>query len=522
MRVAIIGAGASGLPAIKTCLEYGFEPICFEKSNDIGGLWRFKPGFCDDEGSVMKSTVINSSKEMTAYSDFPPPASFSNYMHNTQMLNYFRMYAAHFKLLQHIRFGHEVRSVRRAPNFEKTGQWVITFDNGSVTSEETFDAVMLASGHHSTPYSPKPWPGQDNFKGRVIHSHSYKDHRGYEDKHVVVVGIGNSGGDIAVELSRIARQVQLVTRSGAWIINRIFDHGQPIDLVIANRFAYFLQETLPQRLVDYAVEKKLNSRFDHARYGLKPAFSVSQAHPTINDDLANRLASGTVVIRPNISRFTHDGVMFADGEKVNDVDVVILATGYSFSFSYLEEGELIRVEDNEVTLYQNMYPPQLAKYNTLAVLGLIQPIGSIMPISEMQARVFCDVLAGRSRLPDEFNMRAHIVKSRIKSAKRYVARRRHTIQVDYVLYMDELADLIGAKPKIARYLLSSPSFAVKLLFGPDVAYQYRLNGPHPWNEAKRAIMNVEKRVFEPTRTRRTPETLAGKPPFKPYFLNLIV
>lgn len=310
----------------------------------------------------------------------------------------------------------------------------------------------------------------------------------------------------------------MATRSGAWIINRIFDYGEPIDLVYANRFAYKLYGIVPRQLVDYAIEKKLERRFDHARYSLKPAYGVSQAHPTINDDLANRIASGTVIVRPNISRFTENGVVFADGEQVDDVDVVILATGYSFTFSYLEDGELIKVENNEVTLYQNMYPPDLAKHNTLAVFGLIQPIGSIMPISEMQARVFCDVLSGRSRLPDEFDMRAHISKSRADSAKRYVARRRHTIQVDYVLYMDELADIIGAKPKISRYLLSSPCFAMKLFFGPDVAYQFRLNGPHVWSGAKRAIMEVQQRVFEASRTRRTPETLAGKPPSKPYCL----
>jgi dimethylaniline monooxygenase (N-oxide forming) len=317
--------------------------------------------------------------------------------------------------------------------------------------------------------------------------------------------------------------VQLVTRSGAWILNRICDFGEPIDLVFANRFAYFVHKILPRGIVDSTVERKLNARCDHARYGLKPAFSVSQAHPTVNDDLANRIASGTVIIRPNINRFTEDNVVvFDDGEKVTDVDVVILATGYSFSFSYVENGELIPVENNEVALYQNMYPPQLAEHNTLAVIGLIQPIGSIMPISEMQARVFADVLSGRSQLPNEYDMRRHMAEARAKSAKRYIASRRHTIQVDYVLYMDELADLIGAKPDIGRLMLSKPSFAMKLFFGPDVAYQYRLKGPHPWTGAEKAILGVQQRAFETSRTRRTPETLAGKPRSRPLWMMWLV
>ena len=72
---------------------------------------------------------------------------------------------------------------------------------------EIFDSVLMCSGHHTLPHFPKPWDGQSSFKGRILHSHSYKDHRGFEDKTVVVVGVGNSGGDVAVELSRIAKQV---------------------------------------------------------------------------------------------------------------------------------------------------------------------------------------------------------------------------------------------------------------------------------------------------------------------------
>lgn len=97
--------------------------------------------------------------------------------------------------------------------------------------EKVFDGVMLCSGHHAIPYVPKPWPGQEKFKGRILHSHDYKDYKGYEDKVTVVVGIGNSGGDCAVELSRISKQVYLVTRRGSWIYNRLFDRGEPVDMV---------------------------------------------------------------------------------------------------------------------------------------------------------------------------------------------------------------------------------------------------------------------------------------------------
>jgi dimethylaniline monooxygenase (N-oxide forming) len=75
----------------------------------------------------MKTTVINTSKEMTAYSDFPPPPEFANFMHNRKMLEYFEMYAKHFKLHDYIRFNHRVENVERAPSYRQDGKWLVTY-----------------------------------------------------------------------------------------------------------------------------------------------------------------------------------------------------------------------------------------------------------------------------------------------------------------------------------------------------------------------------------------------------------
>lgn len=92
-RVAIIGAGCSGLAAIKCCLEAELEPVCFESSADVGGLWRFTEEVKDVRGCVMESTVINTSKEMMSFSDFPAPRDFPNFMHHSKVLEYFQRYA---------------------------------------------------------------------------------------------------------------------------------------------------------------------------------------------------------------------------------------------------------------------------------------------------------------------------------------------------------------------------------------------------------------------------------------------
>jgi dimethylaniline monooxygenase (N-oxide forming) len=204
-RVLIIGAGASGMVAIKSCLEEGLLPFCLERSDHIGGMWRYSEKVEDGQASVMKSTVINTSKEMMCYSDFPIPAEYANFMHNTQLYKYFEKYADNFRIRDYIKFNHEVIELRQAEDFQKTGQWIVDYrdkTSGQETKGEVFDAVMVCTGHHAEKKMPN-FPGEKVFKGKIVHTHDYRSHVGYEDKRVVVVGIGNSGG----ELSKIAKQV---------------------------------------------------------------------------------------------------------------------------------------------------------------------------------------------------------------------------------------------------------------------------------------------------------------------------
>jgi dimethylaniline monooxygenase (N-oxide forming) len=216
-RVAIIGGGVSGLICIKCCLDGDLAPTCYEMTSDIGGLWNYDANAVNGKASVMKSTVINTSKEFMAFSDYPPPSEYPNYMHNTKLLEYFRMYAAKYNLKNYIRFQRCVTRIQPADDYEQTGCWMIYSvdaegkNKEAITNEicEKYDAVMLSTGHHAHP----KWidfPGLDKFKGRKLHSWQYKTPQGFEDKTVLVVGIGNSGGDMVVELGRIAKQVLMM------------------------------------------------------------------------------------------------------------------------------------------------------------------------------------------------------------------------------------------------------------------------------------------------------------------------
>ena len=110
-KVVVIGAGVCGLGALKCCLEEGLSAVCIERTDGIGGLWYYQDQQVDGRSSVMRSTTINTSKEMTCYSDFPMPDDFPNYTHNTKFLEYIQLYVKHFDLLRHIRFEKEVLKV---------------------------------------------------------------------------------------------------------------------------------------------------------------------------------------------------------------------------------------------------------------------------------------------------------------------------------------------------------------------------------------------------------------------------
>ncbi|MEQ2188252.1 hypothetical protein GOODEAATRI_013132, partial [Goodea atripinnis] len=444
-----------------------------------------------DRASIYHSVIINTSKEMMCYSDFPIPAHFPNFMHNSLIMDYYRMYADHFQLTKHIRFNTHVLNIKKRSDFSRSGQWDVETENKDGRREKhIFDAVMICIGHHCQPNLPlHDFPGIETFTGKYFHSRDYKTPEEWRNKKAVVIGIGNSGGDIAVELSRVTKQLYLSTRRGAWVLNRVGDDGIPLDLLF-NRVLNILRNVIPFSLICSLGEKRLNSRFNHSLYNLKPKHRLFSQHPTVNDELPNRILSGTVQVKPNIRRFHGSNVEFDDGSIVDDVDLVVFATGYNFSFPFLASN-VVPVSENQTSLYKYVFPPELDR-PTLAIIGLVQPLGAIMPISEMQAR-------WATRVFKALGYVLHILNSCF--VIRYVSSQRHTIQVDYIDYMDEIADLVGVRPRISRLLLTDPRLGLNLLLGPCTPYQYRLRGPGKWAGARQAIFTQWDRVAQPMQTR---------------------
>jgi len=179
-------------------------------------------------------------------------------------------------------------------------------------------------------------------------------------------------------------QVFLSTRRGSWVLNRIADDGLPVDYLYVRRFFTDIMEWLPQFIANSYTEHRLNSRFDHALYGLKPEHRFDAQHPMLNDELPNQVAAGNIVIKPNIRRLTETGVEFEDGSVVDDVDVVFYATGYVFGFPFMDHPAFV-VESNQVNLFKYVFPPDIQPA-TAAVIGCVQTKGAIFPVSEQQCR----------------------------------------------------------------------------------------------------------------------------------------
>ncbi|XP_077757784.1 flavin-containing monooxygenase 1 [Canis aureus] len=504
-RVAIVGAGVSGLASIKCCLEEGLEPTCFERSDDLGGLWRFTEHVEEGRASLYKSVVSNSCKEMSCYSDFPFPEDYPNYVPNSQFLEYLKMYANRFSLLKCIRFKTKVCKVTKCPDFTVTGQWEVVTQHEGKQESAIFDAVMVCTGFLTNPHLPlDSFPGINTFKGQYFHSRQYKHPDIFKDKRVLVIGMGNSGTDIAVETSRLAKKVFLSTTGGAWVMSRVFDSGYPWDMVFMTRFQNMFRNSLPTPIVTWLMARKMNSWFNHANYGLVPEDRTQLREPVLNDELPGCIITGKVLIKPSIKEVKENSVVFNNTPKEEPIDIIVFATGYTFAFPFLDE-TVVKVENGQASLYKYIFPVHLPK-PTLAVIGLIKPLGSMIPTGETQARWAVRVLKGIYKLPPQSVMTEEVNARKENKPSGFGLCYCKALQSDYITYIDELLTNINAKPNLFSLLLTDPRLALTIFFGPCTPYQFRLTGPGKWKGARNAILTQWDRTFKVTKTRIVQES----------------
>jgi dimethylaniline monooxygenase (N-oxide forming) len=446
-KVCVIGAGSSGIAAVKALHERGLDFDCFEKSNRVGGNWVYKNR--NGMSSAYRSLHINTSRERMEFADFPMPKSYPDFPHHTHIAEYFDSYVDHFAFRSRITFETGVERAGLAAD----GTWEVTTDDGA---RRRYDALMVANGHHWDARWPEPaFEGSDVFAGVQMHSHDYvgDDPSFFRDKRVVVLGMGNSAMDIAVESSFSAAATYLAARRGAWVIPKYL-FGRPLDQI-------FTTAGVPLRIREVVMRTLLRIGVgDMRRYGLPlPEHGPLDAHPTVSDDILSRLAHGEVTPKPNIARLTERTVVFADGSEV-EADIVIYCTGYRVTFPFFAP-DLIAAPDNDLPLFRRVFHPRIP---SVFFIGLLQPLGAIMPLAAAQSEWVCDYLSGRYALPAPAALRADMERERAAMFRRYVASKRHTMQVDYDDYLADLGKERrrgGERARTAGYPLPVPARAAE-------------------------------------------------------------
>lgn len=422
LKVCVIGAGSSGLTVAKALHEAGIPFDCYEKGSKIGGNWLYN----NDNGlsSAYQSLHINTSKQLMAFSDFPMPESYPDYPHHTLIYQYFEDYIDRFGFREKIQFNTTVQKVEMLG----TKRYFVHTDK---FSPQEYTDVIVANGHH---WSPRWAEFDGGFSGTSSHAHDYKTYHGFENKKVLIVGIGNSAVDIACELSNVTGHVTISTRSGAYIIPKYL-FGKPTDQ-ISKPPVSFAPLFIQRLALKFALMLNVGNQ---ANYGIpEPNRPLLKEHPTISQEILNKVGHGKVKIKPNIQKLDGTKVFFTDGTQ-DEFDHIIYATGYDIRFPFFDD-HFFSVKNNEMPLYEYVVHPE---HDGLFFVGFIQPLGAVMPLAELQGLWIARLLKKDIQLPDKEKMKAWIVQNRNEMMKRYGKSSRHTIQVDFFPYKRKLQRLIN-------------------------------------------------------------------------------
>lgn len=379
-RVAIIGAGPAGLATARAlkALEIPFD--VYEKHKDVGGIWN-----ADNPGSPMyRSAHFISSKTQSGHLGFPMPDEYPDYPANQQILAYIRNFAEYFGLSEHIRFEHTVIEVSKEDN-----SWRVHYRNARGDTETSrYRWLVCANGTNWHPNKPT-LEGQDSFQGTLMHSVEYQDARQLENKRVLVVGAGNSGVDIACDAAFSAKQAYISLRRGYHFVPKhVF--GQPAD-VFGSR-SKWLPISLQQRIFGTLL-RILEG--DLTRLGLqKPDHKIFSSHPILNTQILHYLQHGDLVAKPDIARLDGKLAIFEDGSQ-EEIDLVILATGYRWQLPYLPEG-IFDYRNGRPTTYLKVFN---RKDTSLFINGFIETDGGAYKLFDEMACLIAQAIRDQQISP---------------------------------------------------------------------------------------------------------------------------
>jgi cation diffusion facilitator CzcD-associated flavoprotein CzcO len=325
-EILIIGAGPAGLAVAAALSERGKRPLILEKAQQVGASWR----------AHYERLHLHTVKTLSALPGMPFPDAQPRYVPRQGVVDYLSAYATRFALAP--RFGMEATSVVR----DDDGRWTTTTRPG-----ETFraHAVVVSTGANNVPFVPTI-EGQESFAGTIVHSREYRSAAPFAGKRVLVVGMGNTGAEIALDLAEHGVPVALSVRSPVNIVHRdVLGRPTQQTSLALSRLPNALGDAIASFLCDVTVG-------DIGRFGLRRSrvsplrdLRVHGRTPVIDVGTLARIKAGDIAVYPGLSRLRGDAAEFVDGRSA-PFDAIVLATGYRSGVAALFPKAEVPVDDN--------------------------------------------------------------------------------------------------------------------------------------------------------------------------------
>jgi dimethylaniline monooxygenase (N-oxide forming) len=463
-RCVIVGAGPGGIVMVKELLEQGIESvICLEQSAELGGI--FSRGY---DNLTLTSSVI-----FSMFSDFwVGEGKDHHFWSKDEAVEYWTSYAKHYGVLDHIRFGTKVESITESAN----GSWNLRLDSGETLE---CDHLILAIGNNNIPRYPE-WSSQLS-EIPFTHSRDFKNAEPYKGKRVLVVGGGESGSDVAYEISQVASQTWVSLReSSGWIVPR--RRGEHAADISTHRGIWDLPREYGKILSPYVLKLERARKdpvFDalaELNEKIKAERGIWGIFGTKTLALPKAIAHHGCKVIGDISRVEAGGRKLVSvlGETIEDLDAIVFCTGYQNRVDFMPE-DLQRTDPRQ--MYKHMFHPDYGK--KIAWIGWARPgFGSQFPIMEMQARYAALIFNEKMSLPAAIDMHATI-EADFKIYREQFEENADRIRslVDYHRYMNGMARILGCYPPLMEYFITRPRLWLHLMYGPTQATQFRLRGP---------------------------------------------
>jgi cation diffusion facilitator CzcD-associated flavoprotein CzcO len=314
--VVVVGAGPAGLATSRELARLRIDHVVLERGAELGHTW----------ATLYDSLILHTGKHLSALPGMAFPRSTPLFPSREQFLTYLGRYAAEFRLP--VQTDANVTTVVRG---DRAG-WMVRTREASIHTR----ALVVATGIASNPTLAEI-PGRASFSGRVLHSRDYRRPDDFVSRRVLVVGVGNSAGEIAAEIATAGGRVTVAIRSGARVVPR---------QILGIPAQYFAVAT---RRLPRGAQQSILSGVGRVAALIRgcsvlppPRDNACAAVPLIGFHLVDAIRAGTIHVKPAVDRFTPGGVRFADGSET-PFDDVILATGYRPAVAML--GDLITVDE---------------------------------------------------------------------------------------------------------------------------------------------------------------------------------